>query len=508
MVRLLDEPTGGPTGFAASPASSIGGAGPPSPVGTPQSRPGSGQRPYRSAGLARLPPEDPGIAMLGFGMPTQAAARPVSASSIGSGGESGRKASLARLPDDVLQLQLQGQPQLLPQASSPLLPIGRGSGDAGRSAVVGLGGPTSASSSSAAPGIETAKKSGLSAMRDRLGKGLSVSTGTAEPQIKSQVFRLLTNGETITNYYEFAEEIYSGGAKGKVLVAKRKSNGEEVIVKIRTKQTNRGGERGWRAIMSQVCSMKGSIHVLDITEILEDELAFYVVMPKCNGGELFEFLVTETEVPEAECKRIIREILIAVGHLHSRGLVHRDVKPENIMFDIVDKTCSKTPKTVKLIDFDTCVEWTPASPKSSRFVGTPGYIAPEALLGQITPQSDLWSIGVILYILMTGETPWSSMVSLEDGTVGSPGAKKMYQALKQEVVEWDKEPWPDFPLARDLCQKLLAFNMEERADTVREALEHAWLSDAPGAFSGPHSEVMSEADVSDAPDLAIDPSSA
>jgi len=283
MVRLLDEPTGGPTGFAASPASSIGGAGPPSPVGTPQSRPGSGQRPYRSAGLARLPPEDPGIAMLGFGMPTQAAARPVSASSIGSGGESGRKASLARLPDDVLQLQLQGQPQLLPQASSPLLPIGRGSGDAGRSAVVGLGGPTSASSSSAAPGIETAKKSGLSAMRDRLGKGLSVSTGTAEPQIKSQVFRLLTNGETITNYYEFAEEIYSGGAKGKVLVAKRKSNGEEVIVKIRTKQTNRGGERGWRAIMSQVCSMKGSIHVLDITEILEEALryaSFLQVVPE------------------------------------------------------------------------------------------------------------------------------------------------------------------------------------------------------------------------------------
>jgi len=92
--------------------------------------------------------------------------------------------------------------------------------------------------------------------------------------------------------------------------------------------------------------------------------------------------------------------------------------------------------------------------------------------------------------------------------VGSAGAKKMYQALKQEVVEWDKEPWPDFPLARDLCQKLLAFNMEERPDTVREALEHTWLSDAPGALSGPHSEVMSEADVSDAPDLAIDPSSA
>merc|ERR550525_1627257 len=108
------------------------------------------------------------------------------------------------------------------------------------------------------------------------------------------------------------------------------------------------------------------------------------------------------------------------------GFVHRDVKPENILFDL-DTNDVRTRRTIKLIDFDTCVEWTPASRKSNRFVGTPGYIAPEALLGEINPQSDLWSIGVILYILMTGETPWSSMVSIEDGIVGSPGARKMYK---------------------------------------------------------------------------------
>merc|ERR1719291_1556755 len=214
-----------------------------------------------------------------------------------------------------------------------------------------------------------------------------------------------------------------------VLVATRKADSTEVIVKIRTKRTNRGGERTWRAIMAQVHSMRGSAHVLDITEILEDDQAFYVV------------------------------------------------KPKNIMFDLQDKSCTKTPKTVKLIDFDTCVEWTPASPKSCRFVGTPGYIAPEALLGEITPQSDLWSIGVILYILMTGETPWSSLVSLEDGTVGSPGATRMYNALKAEVLEWDKDPWPDFPLARELCQRLMAFNAEERPLSVQDALNHDWLRD-------------------------------
>jgi len=226
--------------------------------------------------------------------------------------------------------------------------------------------------------------------------------------------------------------------------------------------------------MAQVHRVGGSRHVLDIMEIIESETEFYVVMPKCRGGELFEFLATETEVPEAECKRIICEILIAVGHLHKNNIIHRDIKPENIMFD-VDRTAVRSPKTVKLIDFDTCLEWSPATPKSRRFVGTPGYIAPEALMGELSPQSDLWAVGVILYILMTGEMPWSSLVSLEDGIVGSPGARKMYNALKAEVLEWDQQPWPEFPQARDLCQKLLAFSTEERLSTVEQALAHPWL---------------------------------
>ncbi|CAE8612157.1 unnamed protein product [Polarella glacialis] len=336
---------------------------------------------------------------------------------------------------------------------------------------------SSTSSPSLGPSVmgEEKRKAGL---RDRIGLKLSVDTdGLPRPAVPNDkaFFRVVKEGESVHDFYEFAEQIYCAGAKGKVIMAKRKSDGAEVVLKIRTKRENRGGERNWREIMKQLCGLQGSDHVLDINEILEDDLAFYVIMPRCNGGELFQFLVTETEVPEAECKRIIREILIAVGTLHKQGLVHRDIKPENIMFNQVDLAAA-TPKSVKLIDFDTCVEWTPASPKSNRFVGTPGYIAPEALMGQITPKSDLWSVGVILYILMTGETPWSSLVSLEDGTVGSAGAKKMYTSLKNEVFEWETEPWPDFPLARDMCQKLLAFHPEDRPDSVQEVLDHAWLS--------------------------------
>lgn len=320
--------------------------------------------------------------------------------------------------------------------------------------------------------------------RNRKSKNLTI--GTAKPlndtPAVSKLFYPLKEGESITDFYEFQEEIYCGGSKGKVVGAVKKSDGSEWCVKIRVRTANRAGERNWREIMMQVYGMRASEHVLGITHIYEDDGAFYVVMPKCDGGEFFEFLATEAEVPESECKRIIREILIGVGHLHDNNLLHRDIKPENIMFNLRRNSDATTPKTVKLIDFDTCFGYAPCTPKGRKFVGTPGFIAPEALRGEICPQSDLWSIGVIMYILMTGEMPWTSSMSLEDGVVGSPSACRMHKGLKEELIKWDEEPWPAFPLARDLCQNLMAFDVEDRLQSIKEALAHVWLEEvSPGS---------------------------
>jgi len=446
MTRLPDEPPG--FDMLERRGSTGSGSGSPPTTG----RPGSARLGQLSGGgMMRLPSDEPTTPVShrmsgSSGSGSAGGPRPT------SGGPNSRKASLSRLPDEVI---------LAPSADKSL----------------GARPPSAENRSS----VNGSQRGGAGGLRDRLNKNLTVTTtlkgGQASSSKAPRIFRLLKDGETINDYFDFGEEIYSGGSKGKVVTAVQRSDGSEVVIKKRMKNPSKSGERTWRAIMSQVHSMRGSRHVLDIIDIYEDETAFYVVMPKCNGGELFEFLATETEVPEAECKRIIREILTAVGHLHENNLVHRDIKPENIMFD-VDRGLQTSPKTVKLIDFDTCLGWAVGTPKSRRFVGTPGYIAPEALLGEICPQSDLWSIGVILYILMTGEMPWSSLVSLEDGVVGSPGATRMYNALKAEVLDWEREPWPEFPLARDLCQKLMEFDVDERLGEAKQALQHPWLTEA------------------------------
>merc|ERR1719161_3445592 len=134
-------------------------------------------------------------------------------------------------------------------------------------------------------------------------------------------------------------------------------------------------------------------------------------------------------------------------------MIHRDIKPENIMFhegtelkgsskaQPVEPMTAPVNKTVKLIDFDTVQEWTPASPKCKRIVGTPGYIAPEAFKGEYTPASDLWSVGVILYILMTGDMPFSEEDIGEDiagnNVVGGDKAEEVYQRLSKAQIDFD-----------------------------------------------------------------------
>ena len=123
----------------------------------------------------------------------------------------------------------------------------------------------------------------------------------------------------------------------------------------------------------------------------------------------------------------------------------------------------------------------PLRRRSSRVIGTLGYIAPECFNGEYSVASDLFSIGVIFYTLMTGDLPFDDSIyeshheAEELQVAGSPKSKRVQKGLTSAKVDWNVSPWPQLALAKDLCQKLIQTDPEERMSSCREALEHPWL---------------------------------
>lgn len=281
-----------------------------------------------------------------------------------------------------------------------------------------------------------------------------------------------------------------------------------------------GGDRLWRRLCHKLLRVTNSHNgLMHITDVLETDTTFHLISEKLEGGELFKFLLLERAVPEELCKYLIKQILHSLDFLHSNGLLHRDVKPENLMFrrarpqfdhtsspsslasttdslaeqkrrgktrPMTSLECSQSMSVEELqkqfelaiIDFDTCKmidipseDYREVSNGRRRLVGTYGYLAPEVLRGhEYTVQSDLWSVGVIFYILMTGVPPVPM-----DLMASARAALGVLQEVKRKGIDFDMPPFPDFCSAQDLCRSLLQFDPNARTASAIEALEHPWL---------------------------------
>ena len=168
---------------------------------------------------------------------------------------------------------------------------------------------------------------------------------------ETNAFHVIRVGESLCDLYAVDAAFYSVGGKS-VTRCKELSSGKVFVMKRRAKDSyGTEVERHWRRVMERLLQMPRNPHIVSIHEVVEDEEAFYIVMDECDGGQLFDLLLRESSMTQKECKRIIRQLLIAVGHLHTNGLIHRDIKPENVMLQKQEGE-----NRLKLIDFDTCDE--------------------------------------------------------------------------------------------------------------------------------------------------------
>jgi len=217
-------------------------------------------------------------------------------------------------------------------------------------------------------------------------------------------------------------------------------------------------------------------NIIKIYEYFQDETYFYVITEFVSGGELYDTISKWKNFNEDKAAYIMRQLLSAVNYLHSHNIVHRDLKPENMM---VEKNSTKTKEeklrdkneknaeiiNIKLIDFGTC-NYFDGKTKLTLKVGTPYYIAPEVLRRSYTEKCDLWSCGVILYILLCGYPPFSG-----DST------EEIIEAVMSGKYTMDGPEWKKVSSsAKDLVNKLLDFKPDKRL-SAQEAINHTWIQE-------------------------------
>ena len=123
-------------------------------------------------------------------------------------------------------------------------------------------------------------------------------------------------------------------------------------------------------------------------------------MELCTGGELFDKIVNEGLLAEKPAAHLMKQIFAALYYLHDHGIMHRDLKPENFLFASHDADAP-----VKVIDFGLGATFTPGQRMSTK-AGTPYYVSPQVLKGNYNEKCDIWSAGVIMFILMAGYPPF------------------------------------------------------------------------------------------------------
>jgi len=218
-------------------------------------------------------------------------------------------------------------------------------------------------------------------------------------------------------------------------------------------------------------------NVIKIYQVFEDIREVHIVMEHCTGGELFDQITSDgvdsPDFNESKASKILAQIISAVYHLHKLGVAHCDLKPENFIFKTKDEG-----SPLKLIDFGMAkiVQW---RMYYRRMNGTPYYIAPEVLTGHYNESCDMWSIGVIMFIMIFGFPPFYDNSNNPNRTRGD---KVIYQNVKKGFTPkvkrgygaWFPKAQPVSISCKDLIARLLRSDVASRM-TSEEAMSHPWI---------------------------------
>jgi len=259
----------------------------------------------------------------------------------------------------------------------------------------------------------------------------------------------------IKDDYEFYEELGSG-AYGSVYKAKHKELGE--IRAIKTIPKNR--IKDYESFKNEIEILKTLDHpnIIKVYETYETDRLCYLVTELCEGGELFYHIVKNRRLTEGQCSRILKQIMSAIMYCHMNNICHRDIKPENFLLKHKGDDSN-----IKLIDFGLSKQLSEDEIMHAPN-GTPYYIAPEIMTGNYTKLVDNWSLGVLLYIMISGSPPFYG-----------PTNTHILRAVQKGVYSLELKAFKTVSDdVKDLIKKLLVKDPKKRL-TSEEAYNHPWI---------------------------------
>jgi len=283
----------------------------------------------------------------------------------------------------------------------------------------------------------------------------------AMPTKKAPDFSDSAGGKPFTHFYKLGPVMVNGAfstvREGLYKPSKSRSATYAVKIVTRTKLT----KDDLVALYDEVYILKSLKHpnIVKLYDFFEDPQLFYLVMEKMTGGELFDRIVSRSYYSEKDARDLCKVLLEAMVHIHKRNIAHRDLKPENLLL-----VNNEDDSMVKIADFGFAKRCEGEAPLKTQ-CGTPGYVAPEILMGvPYGIKADMWSIGVILYILLGGYPPF-----IENNQ------RDLFRKIKAGEYEFHKDYWDNVSKeAKVLISSLLTVDPRKRC-SAPTCLANKWI---------------------------------
>jgi len=265
----------------------------------------------------------------------------------------------------------------------------------------------------------------------------------------------------IRDHFEIENQVIGEGGFGIVRMVVDRTT--RVAYAVKTLPTHRIGTKVMRR-ERDVMQLLDHPNIIKFCASFEESTCMHLVMELCSGGELFEYIRDGSRLPEAAAMHVMQQALSAVAYLHSHGIVHRDIKLENFL--LVSRS-SIARSHIKLIDFGMSRRFVPGTHMRT-VLGTPDYMSPQLLAGYYNQLSDVWSCGVLMYVLLTSKWPFSGKTSVH-----------LMRSIKRGCVR--KEPLRRSAIsaeAHHLLGKMLEVDTNIRL-SADLALKHDWFHNRP-----------------------------